>query len=298
MGNLIYDAASVKNDIIGVNRSNIAFVIGNGINLYKNKSENKSWNNLLKKIRKISQSNKSEEINEGINLTEYFDILELSKEDKDILYNTIKEELSKWKCKTHIKQIYQKIKNQYNAPILTTNFDEVFEREMGLQLFPLINTDHYKYLWSSYFCNKKNHDVLNAFAIWHINGMISNPKTIKIGLVNYVNSIRKAKILIDNLYHVGIEEWKGKSTWLEIFLKKPLFIFGLGLNTDEVFLRWLLIQKAIYLNRTGIESFSGWYITTKCDICKNPGKKNFLESFGIKVIEVNGYEDIYERMWE
>ena len=40
--------------------------------------------------------------------------------------------------------------------------------------------------------------------------------------------------------------WIGGNTWLHVIFNKDLFIFGLSLEENEVFLRWLLIQRAKY----------------------------------------------------
>ena len=55
--------------------------------------------------------------------------------------------------------------------------------------------------------------------------------------------------------------WSGYYTWLHAFFNKDLFIFGLKLNNDEVFLRWLLIQRAKYsqLYNKGLKA--GWILS-------------------------------------
>ena len=44
-------------------------------------------------------------------------------------------------------------------------------------------------------------------------------------------------------------DWDGARTWVHLMFNKPLLIFGLGLTETEVFLRWLLIERARYFRR-------------------------------------------------
>lgn len=78
-----------------------------------------------------------------------------------------------------------------------------------------------------------------------------------------------------------------------------MFIFGFGLDENEVFFRWLLIERAKYFKRNPSLKKQGWYVVLKNSTeSKNEGKLFFLESVGIDIIEVNSYTEIYEKIWE
>jgi hypothetical protein len=118
-----------------------------------------------------------------------------------------------------------------------------------------------------------------------------------------MGSVEKAR----NLLHKGNEErlfsgkninnWKGSKTWLHIVFNKSLFIFGLELEENETFLRWLLIQRIKYFNRFQGKMHQGWYICKRDKNESKLGKKFFLERVGFKIIEVDDYKDIYENLW-
>ena len=72
-------------------------------------------------------------------------------------------------------------------------------------------------------------------------------------------------------------------------INKDLFIFGLALEENEVFLRWLLIQRAKY-SQMYDKRLKGWYIDNNI----SPGKKFFLEQLGFEVIEIRDFNNLYQ----
>jgi len=117
-----------------------------------------------------------------------------------------------------------------------------------------------------------------------------------------MGSVEKARFLV----HDGNEEslftgksqenWKGRNTWLHIIFNSSLVIFGLQLEENEIFLRWLLLQRMQYFRQFPERSYPAFYI----NICeKNEmtlGKKLFLEGVGIEVINVPTYEVFYNKV--
>lgn len=98
----------------------------------------------------------------------------------------------------------------------------------------------------------------------------------------------------------GIGLYEGRidkltNTWLDIIFQKSLLISGLALEENEVFLRWLLIQRAKWLNSTQSVQ-KGWYIKGPKDNV-DEGKKLFLESVGFDIITIADYKIIYEDIW-
>jgi hypothetical protein len=136
--------------------------------------------------------------------------------------------------------------------------------------------------------------------------MINYPRSIRLGISHYMGSIERARSLLhdgnDCLFSrkkgKNANEWKGSNTWLHIVFNKSLFIFGLGLEENEIFLRWLLIERMRYIRYFSGIQHKGWYITNRSNNETDKGKKLFLEFVGFKVIEVDDYKDIYENIWE
>lgn len=297
--------------IILENQSNIAFIIGNGIH-YQYKDCSITWENLLKELWSKYVGNKRN-IPDGISFTEFYDVLELNYYWRNTPTNTtqkgvinklrgeIKENVAN-KFPLRNKYILQKciegIK-KINAPILTTNFDTYMSNSVRATpyiLTPLQNqykfTDFYP--WNVYYGNNEIENPLDGFAVWHINGTTRYPRSIKLGLSDYMGCVERARKMIqgDSLeeYFRGKNQsyWAGYNTWLHIIFNKSLFIFGLGLEENEVFLRWLLLQRTKYCKQYH-KSHKGWYLDK--DIKK--GKRFFLEQLGFKVIDISDYDTLY-----
>ena len=93
---------------------------------------------------------------------------------------------------------------------------------------------------------------INKFAIWHPNGMLRYPKSILIGLSHYMRNLEAIRNMIvpsnkfkAELFEKTIFEPNTiNNTWINHIFFKELFIVGLSLDTDEVLLRWLLLERA------------------------------------------------------
>jgi len=291
--------------ILNNNYNDLAFIIGNGINLYFNRTA--SWKDLLLELWNEFAKNNKKDIPDGISLPEFYDILEIQKLNKKAYVHSIqkkvKEIMEKWEPNKEQNKLLMSIK-KINAPLLTTNFDDLIPKSLGLQ-FKIMQRKGFNdvYPWSYYYSDRYLEYPTQGFGVWYINGMIRYPRSIRLGLSHYMGSITKARKLIhknpENISFEGKNQsfWPGYKTWLHIIFNKSLFIFGLSLNESEVFLRWLLIERAKYYKKYPKRKHKGWYITTKKEIYHEKGKKFFLESVGIEVIEVNSYEDIYEKIW-
>ena len=93
-------------------------------------------------------------------------------------------------------------------------------------------------------------------------------------------------------------KWSGYNTWLSIFFNKSLFFFGLSLDENEIFLRWLLIQRAKYFLKYPLAKKRGWFLMKRDGKAESDeGKIFFLQSVGMEVIVVDDYETIYEDIW-
>lgn len=293
-------------NILNSEIEDIAFVIGNGINLH-NGSNNLSWINLLKSLWQ-NITGKSEDIPNGISLTEYYDIIELKNsvdKKKHEIQIQVRDLLKHWEPMRHHREILSFI--QYmNCPILTTNFDEVLKRALNLEQFKIDNerlgfTDYYP--WDTYHAYNKLNYPTDGFGIWYVNGMIRYHRSIRLGLTHYMGSVERARKII-HADDAGIfrgknqNHWIGFNTWLHIIFNKSLIVFGLSLNAQETFLRWLLLERARYFKRFSDQSYNGWYIYNESEEdLERTGKHFFLEQVGIEPIALNSYDEMYKEIW-
>ncbi|MCD8260971.1 MAG: hypothetical protein LUD15_05330 [Bacteroides sp.] len=156
-----------------------------------------------------------------------------------------------------------------NAPVLTMNFDLILPDALQLKQFYLYTkgfTDFYP--WSTYYGSKQLNYPTDGFGIWYINGCIKYPRSIRLGLSHYMGSVERARNMIqkgeDNLYRTKHpDNWSGCKTWLHRIFHRSLCIFGLELDENEVFLRWLLIERAKYFRKFPDRKRKGWYVVKK-----------------------------------
>ncbi len=294
--------------IIEQNKDNIAFVVGNGINRYPNNPNALSWDELLIKLcSKVSSQTLTGRPN-GISLTEFYDILELEKPQNIKLQREVTKLMENWEPQNHHRIITDRIK-ELNAPILTTNFEETFAKTFKYKLLRTEQegfTDFYP--WTTYHGENQLKLPTDGFGVWYINGMINYHRSIRLGLSHYMGSVERARYLLRNERSLfsskDVNNWEGCKTWLHIVFNKSLFVFGLGLEENEIFLRWLLIERIKYLKyilkkhkKHISKEHKGWYINKRSNNGTDQGKKLFLEHVGFEVIEVDDYADIYEHIW-
>lgn len=281
--------------ILAQNKGNIALVIGNGINRYNTDSTNNSWDDLLQEISK-KHSLHNGKIPNGIALTEFFDLLGL-KSGEEISKNDLKEDfcdlISEWKPQGHHKKITEWAVHN-NSPILTTNFDNTLGSAANCDLRRVgeHHTDFYP--WNYYYGLTNLDSPHSEFGIWHINGMQHYHRSIRLGLTDYMGSVSRVRGLIrdesaENLY--ASDDWDGRNSWLHIVFNMPLLFFGLGLGENEVFLRWLVIERALYFREYPHRRKSAWYVYESDDSVS--GKLFFLKGVGVEPVKVECFDDIY-----
>lgn len=295
--------------IIRDNKSNIAFIIGNGINRYPDSPAGFSWEDLLLKLWKKYSKLKQNSIPKGLSLIEFYDLLDIdlteSQSNKNVIQKEVKSIINKWTPLPHHKSIIEGIR-RVNAPILTTNFDLALPRSLDLKLFKTDSkpfTDYYP--WGSYYGENQWNYADDGFGIWFINGFIDYHRSIRLGLTQYMGSVERARGWIhkgqDRELFRGknVYNWRGSKTWLHLIFNKSLCIFGLAFEENEVFLRWLLIERKKYFRQFPLRTKNGWYVQKKRKVIteNEKGKRFFLERIGFKIVEVDDYPDIYEKPW-
>ncbi len=281
----------------------IALVIGNGIHRYTQVGDTNSWDNLLISLARSYNIN-HDKIPTGITLPEFYDYLELKqisqREHKGILQQAFCRSMLEWKPYSHHQYIVAWAKRK-NNPILTTNFDTVLANAGNSELLHpkkkrFYFTDYYP--WELYYGDGKIDRPDSGYGIWHINGMVRYPRSVKLGLTHYIASTERARGWIYNgdvrlLFSGNIAD-----TWLYTIFHKPLLIFGLALHENEVFFRWLLIERAKYFIEFPEKRQEAWYVYVESESEKSEGKKLFLEAVGIIPVKVGNYDDIYgEHIW-
>jgi hypothetical protein len=290
-----------KNLISEFKGGNIAFIIGNGINRYKDNIDTRSWDNLILDIYNETASIPLKVIPEkGITNPELFDITRLNtanSSSRSFLQDKFISKLKEWKFGTHHKNITSII-NKYNCPILTMNFDTLMADSVGAKHnYTLENKKRgwtAIYPWQDYFAIKPLSSENDGFSIWHINGMKIYKQSLRLSLSEYIGNTRKARKYWPTKNNPVFGP-QGSKTWLKFFLTKSLCIFGLGLEDQEVFIRWLLIERAkIYKIYPNLRK-NGWYLNTNE---MEDGKRLFLESVGFEIIQLESYQDLYEGIWE
>lgn len=124
-------------------------------------------------------------------------------------------------------------------------------------------------------------------------------RSIRLGLRHYMGPVQRARTWLHrgeaNLFNAkNRPDWNGARTWVHLIFNKPLLIFGLGLTETEVFLRWLLIERARYFRKFPERAHPAWYVYThEDDDTSEAGKLFFLEGVGINCVKAD-YAEIYE----
>ena len=278
-----------------------ALLIGNGINRFQG-SQASSWARLLAKLAKPHRLDPPKEDIDDMSFTEFFDILDLARSDKDArkLQRSVCEELRKWVPSDQHGMIVNWAK-RHDVPIVTVNFDETlslsvnasFHRGSGKKGF-----SHW-YPWKSYFSDREIDNPRQNFAIWHAHGIMRYPRSIRLGLTHYMGSVQRARALVyrgpDSLSACaksGNSSWRGQNTWLDILFFCPMMIFGFACKRDENLLRWLFLERArLHKLRPDLKA-EAWFLDTSSD--RGLDSKPFFEGVDIKYVCVPDPNDIYK----
>jgi len=276
----------------------LAFVFGNGINRYgRTDGANVSWGDMLINAWEAVSKRTVSEIGKGISFTEFYNIMELESTPKVVRENIVRI-VDTWRP-TDFEKMLQERLAEIDCPVLTTNFDGNIET--GLTRYSMEDgkkfTDYYP--WSVYYSNRRLYDPLDGFAVWHINGTRDYPRSLRLSLSEYVNLITRARKYIhndeaiDNFAKKDVPSWNGHYTWLHLIFNSNLCFIGLGLDEQETFLRWLLIERIKYFRKFPERKKKAWYVCSKKDK-PSEGKRMFLEYLGFEVICLPTYKNVYE----
>ena len=294
-----------NNDLLEAKRvlkresSEMALLIGNGINRVAGASGGLSWDQLIvnliseasntspdpgateRRLRRLLETGETGQT--PASLPEAFDIIDAariarSKTSQGFgprvnLQRKIVQLLREMRPGAPHKAVAKWSAN-FRVPLLTTNYDHCFQnaladsackrRRYGVGI-PMSDI----YPWDRYYAAKIISEPAQEFGIWHIHGDQELERSIRAGLDQYmgmVERLRKLKLRVAKEILVGESEAQStpafhSAPWLRIFMGKKLWIQGLGIRSAEVSIRWLLIQRFRYWNRFKPEEHqTGWYI--------------------------------------
>lgn len=290
--------------VVNKHQTNIAFVVGNGINRYNSEVTGNSWEDLLLELWHRHSGKKDSEMPTGVSATEIFDLMLLKTEQSKKPVNLAKEFcelMGNWVPAPH-HQAFVQWAQANNSPILTTNFENTLGEAGDCQLTRIASstfTDYYP--WGMCYTDREISKPLKTFGIWHINGMQHYHRSIRLALTHYMGSVERARKWFYRgksqslFYGRNHNKWAGRNTWLQIVFNQPIAIFGLGLEQNEVFLRWLLIERAKFFLRYPQRKQPAWYIHTQYD---SAGKLMFFKSLGIEPVEAKNFDEIYGEPWQ
>lgn len=306
-------------------RGRLAFLLGNGINKYATNGACPSWNDLVKLICEETKVD-YKAYDDGFTLTEQFDILRNHRSSTETDANITKH------VQELVRELYPAEKTYYqflserfkdlSAPVLTTNFDTNLEYSLHRQSTPIHPSDAKDklisdiYHWNEYYADEPiaAEDMGRKFSIWHVHGNINQQKTIRLDLSAYMAQVTYTRNFLRNIAHLWAVEkdgdgWgmetRGSSqfvsgyafTWLNIFYNFSICINGLGLSTNETYLRWLLISRYKYQKRVGIHA-KGWYIYSPDDKGVADGMKYFLRNVGVEPVMIENLQMRYENLFK
>ncbi len=281
-----------------------ALIIGNGINRYQAAKDNNSWEGILLVLSHHFAQSRLGPIPKGVTLTEYYDVLDLlvsGERSTADLQRAFCEKLTAWSPEEHHRRIVGWAKAA-QTQILTTNFDTLLSDVAKCKPFWLGKRRSTYYPWEAYYSMNEIPEPTIGFSIWHVNGFRHYPLSIRLGLTHYMGCVQRARRWLhgnrDDVQFSGKNKkgWQGGNSWLHIVFNKPLFFMGLGLEENEVFLRWLLIERARYFRDYSSRRKGAWYAHVNDQ--DDSGKLFFLRSVGVEPIKLNSYDDLYGAdMW-
>lgn len=286
----------------------VALLVGNGIHLYPNGGN--SWNALVERLAR-NNGFASPERAKNLAMPEFYDLIDLGRSHEGgpksasqayPLKKQFCDGMEEWKPAEHHLGIVEWAKRN-GSPILTTNFDLVLSSAAGAKRFSMFRPHGSRkresdyYTWWKYFASEPLNHAREGFGIWHINGFISHIRSIRLGLSDYMGCVEHSRPWI--MKARSFPDWSAEDTWLDVLFKMPLVVFGVGLEGQEVWLRWLLIQRAALHKRRGIERPPAWYVYPAEENDERQREKRFfLKCLGVEPYEVADYSAIYDpRHW-
>lgn len=271
-------------------------LIGNGINYLSKNSL--SWKSILKQLANdIYHEEIIKLIDEKPFTLVYEEIVFKSKSVSEI---EIKRKVSELVNQINSNDYHRQILKSRFKHIITTNYDYTLERSINSKINNRNLKKETKY---SLFRRKE----INGKYIWHIHGESSAPNSILLGHEQYSGQLQKmrsyatskatasrdiSQFMQNNL---TFDEDGSIYSWLDVFLRDNVHILGLSLDYTEIDLWWLLSYRERILKKKDYNVGKIYFHTITKSINKQKlGLLSILESFGVKNVEHDSYEIMYE----
>lgn len=291
----------------GRGEKNFAFLLGNGINRFAYKHDNKDidcdWKTLLKQTaRELKIISELPELTDdmAISFTEYYSLMVLRK-GEGIVQKKIIEIIESWLPTTCQNEIRKSLV-EYGVPVLSLNFDSYLDSKRGSRAEPKknflsiyydkkdIEVFPYNYYWAD-----APLDTVEGFGIWHVNGSVTMQKSLHLGMIDYAKMIARISEIIEKCD-------KQSYSWISILLSKKLCIIGAGMDENEIVFRSLLLRKVHIQNNKKYKhlchepDINGWYCYSLED--KMPTEKvALLKAMRIIPVMFDSRKHIYEKIF-
>ncbi len=234
----------------------------------------------------------------------------------------IKMEVSKYMEKLEIPEIYKKIIELNFSNYITTNYDNIFieaYKEFYSKEIEIKNKS------TETIYSIRRYKQLNNCKLWHIHGEVEQPKSIMLGMDQYIGSVSKIDDYIKGKYKFSnkkinhsiedkinlVGEFDNMS-WIELFFNSDIHILGFGLDYSEIDLWWILNKRSRLMNKLNIENKIFFYVREELysndkhistpdnsvfDNVKIYNQKvKLLRSFKVIVKEINcEYSELYQK---
>eukprot|EP01063_Lacrimia_lanifica_P038192 TRINITY_DN8049_c0_g4_i2.p1 TRINITY_DN8049_c0_g4~~TRINITY_DN8049_c0_g4_i2.p1 ORF type:complete len:353 (+),score=78.33 TRINITY_DN8049_c0_g4_i2:402-1460(+) len=280
----------------------MALLIGNGPNIASGLMP--SWQDLLTS----AGSKRYLACTEGLSNTEVYDLVQLHASDTARLKAKVVDMLAlKRRADLRVHRDLMEFARGAGVPVLTTNFDAAFETSIGAKKHILAQKErgftHY-YPWNTYYADEPLGSPLDGFGVWKIHGDVRYPHSIRLGLLDYMGSVERARRLLyygdpkgakrtslwrGRLDEAGVTEWFGDTTWLHVWFHLPIVISGLRYGADEIFLRWLLIERKMWKDARK-ERMDVYYVSKGTP---DPAVLNLMTNIGVDIIRIDCYSELY-----
>ena len=263
-----------------------AILIGNGIN--QTAERFMTWDELLKSV-----SGEESLDSEGLTYPELYNFIQLK--------SGISELKLKKKVCNHftytgygsnaVYGAFLDVVKEGDCPVLTTNFDLSLKFQGKLDRFRLKRKGFTRYYpWDTYFSTGQLTEAWEGFGIWHVHGFTTYPDSVRMGLSDYMGSVGKAREQIQSeLSAQHPEVLPSLRNWLDIWFRKPLIIIGLSLEEQEVFIRWLLIERMRYYSKFELKHPPIVLLLKN----GNDGNHPFLRNLEVEIVLAEKYLDLY-----
>lgn len=217
---------------------------------------------------------------------------------------TLKKEAARLVSSMHPGNPHSRIMNLGSRHVLTTNYDYNLERGADVEHTDASSTQERKY---SLYRRRRVH----AQSVWHIHGEESAPLSLALGHDHYSGSLhhirdylvtrsKRARVKSSPFLRgdLEFEAEGGPYSWLDVFLRDDIHIYGFSMDYTEIDLWWLLSFKE-RLRLQGHQVGRTFFYARVDDkiVKREQARLAILESLGVEVVQFNTstYVDAFDR---